>query len=211
MENSNQNPPATVTNQATETFTGVTRVLDSGIKISKSPVSIDSIGDHKFKECQSVQVRQVVTTTYPSKRVNNSNQDNLFSPEAFGFEDGSSYDSNRVAWLDVPNGVDQAAVKKSLDAVNGGTIYRMLSTDVLDVLTEGQKAAIEADALPKSTLESFQAARVVRNADGEVVTKAGTDQPLYSQNFWSQDVNKQDIDYTAVPKAADGEKNEFGG
>jgi len=132
-------------------------------KVSHGPVTIDKLykSDYQKKGTQSVQLRQLVTTdaTYPSVQPKTGG---LFSTEEFGIE-GQEFTSTeqRIAWVDVPEDVDAAAVQARLDAMPEKGIMKVLSNR--PILSANQKNAVERGV---TELDTFANSQVVRYPDG---------------------------------------------
>lgn len=131
-----------------------------------SPVTVDSVSPHTLNEKKadlgilSAQIRQTVTTTYPSVKINNGG---LFSTDAYNAP-GQTFTSQRVTWIDVPAGTTMEQVSDLLATKPDAKIVSVISNKLEDVLNEGQKAAI----LQKiQTLEFFEDKLRVRGTNGE--------------------------------------------
>jgi hypothetical protein len=179
--------------------------LNSGIKTSFGKITVDKVEENSYKKgLYQAQLRQVVTTTYPSKRVGNSESDSLFEIDAFDLGEGKEYTSERLCWLDVPNGTSKKKVEELLKANPKAKIWRKISYDVTDVLTEEQIGAMEAGI---TTREALEESKVVKDADGDVVDDGNG--PQYRQYFFSKDGMRADIDYRGTSNKSVGKaKNE---
>lgn len=165
------------------------------MKTSFSAISVDNVSENTYKKgIFQAQIRQVVTTEYPSMRVGNSASDLLFSESAFNIPAGQTYNSTRVTWIPVPAGTTKEQVEARLATVPDARIYRVISNKIEDVLTAEQNQAINAGL---RTLESFKDSLIVRDSAGNAVTPV-----QYRQNFFSA-VGKEDVDMrTAATVAA---------
>jgi len=165
------------------------------IKIEFGTLGVDSVSPHAYKNgISSAQLRQVVKTTYPSIRVGNSRTSSLFAQEAFNLESGQAYESTRVTWINVPNGTTVEQVVAQLRNHPGARIYRVISNNVEEVLTDEQKQAVQAGL---TTLATFEEKLRVRRTDanGNVVDIEGPAQ--YRQHFFSTTA-KADEDYRTI-------------
>lgn len=167
--------------------------MENQIKKAFNPITVDEVKASQYKDhLLQAQVRQTVTTTYPSKRVGNSLSDSLFSTENFGIADGQSFNSTRVTWVDVPLNTTKAQVEELLAQKPNARIQRIISNDVMDVLTDEQKSAIERGV--RTVAEYKESLRV---KDGNGVDLPGT--PQYRQYFFKTTA-VEDIDLrVAVP------------
>lgn len=147
-------------------------VVNNGIThtTSRSAITLDSISASQYQKegTLSAQIRQVMTTvsSYPSKKVENSLQNNPFSAADFGFEkqDYTSVE-NRMAWINVPFGIKQEDVVAKLAAAsaNGACIYRVLSNE--PILSDDQKYAVEQGIRTKDDFAKSQAVRYPENQE----------------------------------------------
>jgi hypothetical protein len=163
------------------------------MKTTFGKLTVDSVSENTYKKgIFQAQIRQVVTTEYPSMRVGNSSSDLLFSESSFNIPAGQSYNSTRVTWIPVPAGTTAAQVTERLSAVPDARIYRVISNNVNDVLTSEQHQAISAGL---RTLESFKDSLLVRDSEGNAVVPA-----QYRQNFFSA-TGKEDVDMRTAKTA----------
>jgi len=184
----------------------------NSIKKYASDITLDNVMPHAYKpQLQRAQIRQVITTTYPSVRAGNSESDFLPGLSEFNLEEGQSYESTRVTWISVPNGATEDQVKTALSKVNQdqGVIYQKISYNVLDVLTEEQIQAINSDSTELShiTEEFFQEKYRVKRSDG-TNTYELEGRPMYKQNFFSAEP-KMDEDYRVVGEPETGQVERF--
>lgn len=172
------------------------QVTKNQIKKEYGEITVDSVGPNQYKNhVDQAQIRQVVKTTYPGKRVGNSNSDVLFSSEEYNLPDGQVYESVRVTWIDIPKGATKEQVIAKLATLGDACIRRIISNNVMDVLTEEQKNAIVRGL---RTIEDFKESFMVKDGNGN--TLEGT--PQYRQNFFSA-TGEDDTDLrTAVPTTA---------
>jgi len=162
---------------------------NSGIRIEKGAVSVDSVAPHKFKDTiDSAQIRQTIKKIYPSSTVGNNKADSLFELGEFGLEDGNEYESSRVTWLDVPKGTTAEQVKAMLAKFPDACIYQEIGHTV--VLTSNQEQALESGL---TTLDKYEASQLVTQSDG-VTPILFNLKEQYSQKFFSK-VAKEDIDH----------------
>lgn len=166
---------------------------------TKSAVTLDSITRSMFQKDKTMtaMLRQTVNTVseYPSARVANDKQDNLFGIAEFGFT-SQSFDSveNRVAFIDIPEGVTAEIVKAKLAAAPQSCIYKALSNK--PILTSDQQSSLDRGIT--ASLDVFANAQVVRypanhaNAGQIILDNNGKVQ--YRATFFSQTA-KADEDF----------------
>lgn len=150
---------------------------NSGIKSVDSPITVDGLKAHLSNpKKQQAQIRMIVTKTYPDGKAGNSLNDSIFTNDAFGFGEGSSFEDKRVTWIDVPAELTKAEVEAQLKKYPNARLYKVLSYDINDVLTEEQKSAMES-GLSSKTLDDYKEALCVKNAEtGEVIMHNGKEQ-----------------------------------
>lgn len=180
-----------------------TVVATPGIKriTSKGVLAVDGekglyVSEWQKKGTKTAQLRQTVTTTseYPSAKVSNNMNDNIFEESEFGF-DAQVFESiqNRVAWINVPEALTIKEVEERLAKFPGATLYRVL--DNRPILTDDQNYAIGAGL---RTMDNFAASQVVRYPEDHetmpnmiIADKAGKIQ--YKAVFFSN-TPKEDTD-----------------
>jgi hypothetical protein len=175
----------------------------NGISKQFNLITVDGIVDSlKGPEFKQAQIRQVVTTTYPGKKVENSMSDSLFDIDAFDIE-GTEYESTRMAWVLVPNNVTKEQVEAMLATKPNARICKKYSNKLVDVLTDEQKYALSAGLV---TTEQLQNKHVIKDKAGNVI------QPVqYSTGFFVNDYTNHkesknanafgDVDIRTVVKA----------
>lgn len=153
------------------------------MKKSFGAVTGTKVHDSVSKSSDSFEVRQQVTTIYPSARGSNSRSSALVDNSKFG--DGAEFVSERVAFIKVPKGTTLPQAQKLLSKIaNGGHIYRVMSSDITDVATEEQ--------LEMRSLDELKASLTAINPEtGKPMLHNG--KPFYRATYW---VNafKEDID-----------------
>lgn len=165
------------------------------MKKSFGKITVDEIKDSIKGDRKQAQIRQVVTTSYPSGKVGNSMSDSLFSEEEFQFE-SQDFEENRVAWIDVPKTATKEQVEALLAANPKACIYKVLSSE--PILTEEQKSAIAAGLTTLDIIKERQIVRYGENHEkaGETILwKDGKVQ--YKSNFFSK-TTKEDVDTRTV-------------
>jgi hypothetical protein len=174
---------------------------NNGIKKNFAAITVDEVKPSQYKaEIDQAQVRQVVTTTYPSKRAGNSLSDSLFSTEDFDFADGKTYQSTRITWIDVPKGTTKEKVADLLAQKPAATIQRVISNNVLDVLTDEQKSAIQRGI---RTVAEYKESLLVKDGNGDLLKNAdgSLQAPQYRQHFFKA-VATEDIDLRVAAPVA---------
>ncbi len=169
--------------------------MQNNIKKEFGPITVDSVAPSPYTkggvEIAQAQIRQTVTTSYPSTRVGNSMSDAIFGAEDFGFAEGQTYTSERVTWLNVPADKTVKDVQLILSTMPNARIWAMFSNDFKQVMTEEQHNAV---ATGQQTFEFFEDKLRVRDRDGNDL--AGFDElgkAQYRANGFSK-TEKEDID-----------------
>jgi len=180
--------------------------MNTEVKKTLAAITVDHVQPHKYKGdkgIDSAQLRQIMTTTYPSVRIGNSKSDGLFNQEDFKLLEGKSYTSTRVTWINAPSGTTVQQIQELLASKPNACIYRTISFRIEDVLTDEQKQAISAGL--RSVEEFKDQLRVRRqNEAGQVVEIDGP--PQYRQYFFST-VAKEDEDYRGDDAPMDNEND----
>lgn len=159
-------------------------------------LTVDSIAPGLNGKKNQAQLRQVVTTIYPSARVGNSHSDSIFSENDFGFEEGQSFESTRVGWMDVPLNIEGKKgvkeVEKLLAKFPKAKLYRVLSLE--PILTSEQRnwmMNLDTKTEREDFLALIKERQSVKNSDGDIVPYKG--QTQYAVNYFSKE-GKADID-----------------
>lgn len=169
------------------------------VEVTTSPITLDEIrvGEFQKEGTKTAQLRQVRETrsTYPSKRIDSSLQQNFFDSEDFGFE-GKTFDGQetRMAFVLVPENVTMEQMQVKLEAANknGACIYRVLSNQ--PILDEHQLYAISQGL---TTVDRFANAQIVRYPEGHEkagqITLDKASRPQYRKTyFWN--TKREDVD-----------------
>ena len=151
----------------------------NGITKQFNAITVDGIVDSlKGPEFKQAQIRQVITSTYPGKKVENSMSDSLFDIEAFNIE-GTEYKSTRMAWVLVPTNITKEQVEAMLASKPKARICKKYSNKLADVLTDEQKYALNNGIVTKEQLVDKH---VIKDSQGNIV------QPVqYSTGFFVND------------------------
>lgn len=172
------------------------------VKRGKLEVSRVFEGKYQKQGTMTAELRQEVTVIsyYPSMRIENDMQGNIFDNEAFDIKDEPRESKEiRVTWIPVPASKTIEEVKKALENLPKAHLYRVLSN--APILTDDQKSAINNGV---TTLEKI--AEGDGESGGQVVRygseheKAGTlildklGKVQYRKVFFSPDGSKEDQD-----------------
>ena len=176
--------------------------MKSNIKkiVTKSNLTVAKIEASDFQKegTLSATLRQKVTTVsiYPSKKIENSLQGNVFDLDDFGFGDGTEYTSHedRVAFVDVPSTYTLEQVQAQFAKFPDGCLYRILSS--APILSDSDENAIDNDSFTV-TLDTYADRQALRYPKGSpeegklILDDLG--QVQYRKVFFSN-IAKDDID-----------------
>ncbi len=169
----------------TQTNDGIVR------EVILSKITVDHVKDHAFKDdVLSCQLRQIVTkrVTYPC-RVNNSKQDSLYTAEELGISSKIFESSSiRIAWVEVPLNAKAEEIEKRLNNNPNAKIYQIVSTNIEDLLTEGQIYNISEGILD---IETVKESCILKNKEGNHIFDSNGNQ-IYRKCFLSLK-NQEDI------------------
>jgi len=135
---------------------------------TKSNITVSRVyeSDYQKENTLTAELKQVVTTKskYPGKSISNSLQGNVFEGGDFGFEDTVfTSKETRVAWIDVPTDATKEQVQAKIDALEGATLYRIMSNK--PILADTEKYAVNNPDLAV-TLDTFANRQAVRYPNG---------------------------------------------
>lgn len=136
----------------------------NGIKIDLGKVNAVAIYD-QYEKSHVAHVSQEVISKYPTKRFGSRLSAGLFSSSDAEFKE---YTTTRHTLVKIPNELNSgdekhlAKVQKQLDGLKG-TIQRIISYNLKDVLTEGDEWAVEEGL---TTIEDLQDRYETRDAEG---------------------------------------------
>lgn len=142
-------------------------------EVSRSAITVSRVykSDYQKEGTLTAELKQIVTTKsyYPSKNVENSLSNNVFSIKEFGFEE-KEYESKetRVTWISVPVNSTIKSVQEKLNSVKEANLYRILSNR--PILADTQQHAINNPELNVTT-DTFANKQVIRYPEGN--EKAG--------------------------------------
>jgi hypothetical protein len=134
--------------------------MNNSIKTQFGKIKVDEVRKSNFGKADIAIIRQKIKTTYPGSKSGNSFTDSLFNDNEFG--EGKSYVSSRVTFLKVPKGTTEEEVQKKLDNYPDARIYRIMSLDYKNVMTDEQKIAID-QGISNKTYEEYEASLRAKN------------------------------------------------
>lgn len=134
--------------------------------VNKTPVTLRELTVSKFQKegSKTAILEQKITTTksYPSKKISNSMNANLFDADDFGYESQKfSNTETRVAFMLVPASASEEQVKAKLANAKNACIHRVLSST--PILDEDQKYAM---SVGNRTMDDFANRQVARYPKG---------------------------------------------
>lgn len=177
--------------------------------VVKKPLTVSRVykSDWQKEGSLTAEIKQVQTTTtkYPSKRIDNNMQDNIFGNDDFGYET-KDFENDRtlVAWIDVPENSTIESVVEKLKSFPKASIYRVISNH--PILHSGQASQInrlisEGKSEEAIKLKDDIANRqvIIYGADTEDGHKAGElildsyGKPQFKADYFSK-TEREDID-----------------
>jgi hypothetical protein len=181
----------------------MTNTDSNGIKKQYGHITCDKVINEIENAKTAVAVlRQVVTSTYPNVRPGSSKSSALFSAEDFGGEE-QSYEQQRTALVKVPLQATKEQVEAKLRQLENPCIYRVMSYNVEDVLTEEQISAIN-QGISNKTFDDYKESLTAVYPEGD--EKAGQkilrNGMSFFRNTFFSDTAKADIDHTVEQFAA---------
>jgi len=127
----------------------------NGVKREMS-LSVHKLNDSEFGK--SVTLMQETTITYPSKRM-----DTGFGKGLFNSTPGKTYTNKRYALIKTPEEATEKVVEDQLSKVPNACIYRILSNDIQDIITDSERAAIKEEL---TSLERLEDRYEVQDSEG---------------------------------------------
>ena len=163
--------------------------------VTRTPVIVEEmrIGDFQKNGTITAQLRQIVTTetTYPGISVSSDKQQNVFTTSEFdAAPQVFTNTENRVAFMDVPEGVSKEQVQAKIDA--NAVLYKELSNS--PILTNNQKNAISRGLTTKDAIANKQAIRYPagHEKEGQLILDENGNPQYRRVFFWNSP--KEDID-----------------
>lgn len=143
-------------NNVVRTAGGLTKVFQA--------INVVGIGPSLNARKWQAQLEQIVATTYPGVRGNDSMSDALYSGAALGAQP-TTFNEKRVTWVPVPVGSTLESVKEQLSRMPEARLQRILS--LKPILSEEQVNAIQT-GLSNKTVEDYSEkfARQTSEQDG---------------------------------------------
>ena len=140
--------------------------IKTTVTLGDIEVSEVKVSDFQKSGTMTAVLKQTVTTvsSYPTKSVSNSLQDNVFDIEEYGFEKKEYPPSVRtnVVFLNVPEGSTVDSVKTRIAKYPNANLYRILSNR--PILSDNQLYSI---TIGQRTMDEYAESQVVRYGEGE--------------------------------------------
>jgi len=127
-----------------------------------SKITVRRVFESEFQKegTMSAELEQKITVVshYPSMRIDNNKQDNIFEEDDFGVSSQEFIsEETRITWLPVPAGKTVEEVQALIDGLDGACLYKVLSNE--PILTNNQKSAINNGI---TTLDKIAMGQIVR-------------------------------------------------
>jgi len=146
------------------------------MRTEHSKVTCTQVVSSQYDQLQA-ELRQTVTTYYPNEAVN-AGHDELFSFEG----EETPYSSERVVWINVPEGTTKEQVDQRLASMPNCCITRTLS--FVPILEEG-------DIANGVSVEEKSRSQIVCDESGEVVYRNG--KPMF-RRYYFRTTKSEDVD-----------------
>jgi hypothetical protein len=163
---------------------------NNGPRVEFGDITITKVMEGKSATSDIAVLAQPINTVYPAAQAGNDKADSLFDTADFG--DGQSYASTRNAIIKVPKGTTVEQVQTKMDNLPDARIYRELSFDIEDVLTDNQKSML-AQGLSTMSLEEYKENKAVKNS--ETQAKVLVDGKVQYRSLYFAATAKADIDH----------------
>ncbi len=173
-----------------------TNTQGNGPRVEFGSVTVLKVVEGMSNSSDIAVVQQEVSSIYPAASAGNDKVDALFASNEFG--DGQTYTSKRTAIVKVPKGTTAEQVATKIAAHPNARIYRILSHDVKDVLTNDQISMVE-QGLSSMTFAQYEEEKAVKDAEtGAKILHNG--QVQYRSLFFATSP-VEDIDNRSVTSA----------
>ena len=154
------------------------------MKKTFSKISIDNIKENSYKpQFDQAQLRQVVTTSYPTVKIGND----LFDEEDFNLE-STEFESVRIAWVNIPKNKFTVETLGEYFSKNKPNIHLQNEYSYNPIIDADTQYAI--DNLGRS-IEQVKESQIVKDRDGLPVLHNGL--PFYRITHVKQEF-VEDID-----------------
>lgn len=137
---------------------------NQGPTLNFNPIQVDEVRVGVSETADIAIVRQTVESVYPGARGGNSLSSALFADSAFG--EGQTYTSDRVCIVKVPKGTTKAQVEAKLRQHPQARIYRIMSFNFKDCMTDEQKSAID-NGISSLTYDDYRQRLLAINPEDE--------------------------------------------
>lgn len=171
---------------------------ENGIRKEYGALTLSRVykGTYDTDGFKTAELKQKVTTHYPSKSIANDMDDSLFGSADFGESiKGQSYDDTRVAWIAVPESFTEDQVREVVSKFTNAKLYRVMSNH--PIVDSAQAAAINNSKV-NLTLDVIANSQATRYPDGhenalQIVTD-NVGKIQYRRVCLSKDGSKSDVD-----------------
>jgi len=154
--------------------------LNQGPTLEFSPINVDEVREGISDKADIAIIRQTVKSIYAGARGGNSLSSALFEDDSFG--EGQTYENDRVCIIKVPKGTTKAQTQAKINALENPRIYRIMSFNYTDCMTEEQKSAID-NGVSSLSYEDYEDRLVARDSDEEPLKFQGA--KFYRALFFS--------------------------
>jgi len=166
---------------------------------SYSKVTVSEVGINDLTKDNQAQLRQTITKHYPGIRIGSDCEDALFDEADFGKE-GSDYTEERVVFIRIPENATKEMVEAQLQKNPEATLYKKMSYNLLDILDDGQRFALDSDEYENVTEESLSNSYSVKDKEGNIILE--NNNPIFRQVFYSK-IFREDVDMRVAAPVAE--------
>lgn len=165
-------------------------VNSNGIKTQFAAIKVDEVKRSSFGKVNIAVLRQQVKTTYPASRAGNSMSDSLFAQNDFKAV-GKEYINDRVTFIKVPLEATVETVQAKLDKLPEARIYRIMSSNFQDVMTDEQKEAVDKGISSKTMEDYEKSLKAINPSTGQPIMNNGE---VFYRSLYFSSTNVEDID-----------------
>ena len=172
---------------------------NQGPTLNFQPLVVDEVREGVSNTADIAIVRQTVESVYPGARGGNSLSSALFDDSAFG--EGQTYTNDRVCIIKVPKGTTKQQVEQKLRAHPNARIYRIMSHNYKDCMTDEQKSAIDNGISSMTYADYEDRLKAINPEDESPLMHQG--RPFYRGLFFSTTpVEDVDLRAATAPQAS---------
>lgn len=136
----------------------------TGLRKEIQSIQAIKVGQGKFGKDWAY-LEQIITSFYPSKKYGNNFSVSLFQEEEK--ENEKEFTNTRRCLIACPSGITLEKVQENLDKLEKGYIYTLISNDINDLLTDGDKYMLTQGL----SLDDISTKYLTRDKTGKVYSR----------------------------------------